>query len=747
MGKPPAFQKLGGSYQLLLESADDLENVFAYDEANWMATSVPCETLTCDQVLLKLMDYDNNGRIRTDEIRTAVKWMLGLLKNREGLNQGSDNLILAAINTDNDNGLAIRKAAERILSNIGQSDAGQISLKQIRNRKEFMAGSLSNGDGIISPKALDESQSDLRELVEDILKTVGYAEDAGGSPGVNGELLKKFLSQGRNHLVWLEQGQIPGGQQQTDVMIWGADTKKAYQAITAVREKLDQFFALCAVCAVDDRALRACHLSEDDLAALQTNKEEEILASLASQPIARPNAHGELDLSGAVNPVFSEQLDSLHKNVLLRELGRSGAKKLSAQNWKRIQKLFEIHGQWQEADAGETVAKLGPEKLQGYLNGSLPTQLQQLIDQDLSTAPELRAIDDLEKLVLYQHWLLRLVNNCVSFPDFYNPETRSLVEMGTLILDGRHFTLNTLVCSRAQHKKVAANSHICLLYVEVSRRGSDKSFEVATAVTSGTTTSLCVGKPGIFFSIDGTEWDAIVVDVLHNPVSVIEAMKDPFRKLTDFIGMQWEKITKSFYKDTEDKLGKGMDSAKKSMSTPLPPQSKTKAAGNTRNLLMGGGIAFAGLGWAASSMARTISSLGFFGILKVIGTVLILILGTTLISALIKLRRRNLSMILEASGWAVNKRMRLTKKIGRLFTFSPPLKNSRLLSKDLTSGYASKMERRRHSLKTKLLIALATAAISLTAGYFVGLKVKDQILENLGLTHQELPAKQETPQE
>jgi hypothetical protein len=747
MKKSPALQRLGGSYQLLLKSADDLENVIAFDEAHWMATSVPCQTLTCDQVLLKLMDYDENGRIRTDEIRTAVKWVLSLLKNRQGLNQGSDNLSLAAINTDSDDGRAIRKAAERILSNLGQSDSGQISLKQVRNRKEFMAGSLSNGDGIISPEALDQSQSDLRELVDDILKTVGCSEDAGGSPGVNGELLKEFLRQSKKHLQWLEQGQIPSGQEQTDVMIWGEDTKKAYQAVSALREKLDQFFALCAVCAVDDRALRACHLSEEDLAALQTNKQQEILASLANQPIARPNSHGVLDLSGAVNPVFSEQLDALRDNVLLRELGRSGAKKLSAPDWKRIQKLFETHGQWQEADAGEAVAKLGPEKLQGYLSGSLPTRLQELIDQDLSTAPELRAIDDLEKLVLYQHWLLRLANNCVSFPDFYNPETRSLVEMGTLILDGRHFRLNTLVASRAEHKKVAANSHICLLYVEVSRRGSDDGFEVASAVTAGTKTSLCIGKPGIFFTIDGTEWDAIVVDVLHNPVSVIEAMKDPFRKLTDFISMQWEKITKSFYKDTEKKLGKGLDSAKKTMSAPPPPPPKPKAAGSTRDLLMGGGIAFAGLGWAASSMARTISSLGFLGILKVIGTVLVLILGTTLISALLKLRRRNLSMILEASGWAVNKRMRLTRKIGRLFTYSPPLEISKLMGRDLTYGYASKMERGRHSLKTKLLIALVTAAISLTAGYFVGLKVKDQILENLGLTHLELPAKQETPPE
>jgi len=39
--------------------------------------------------------------------------------------------------------------------------------------------------------------------------------------------------------------------------------------------------------------------------------------------------------------------------------------------------------------------------------------------------------------------------------------------------------------------------------------------------------------------------------------------------------------------------------------------------------------------------------------------------------ALIKLRRRDLSAILEGSGWAINARMRLTRRQSRFFTQRP----------------------------------------------------------------------------
>jgi hypothetical protein len=50
------------------------------------------------------------------------------------------------------------------------------------------------------------------------------------------------------------------------------------------------------------------------------------------------------------------------------------------------------------------------------------------------------------------------------------------------------------------------------------------------------------------------------------------------------------------------------------------------------------------------------------------------------ISALLKLRRRNLALFLEAAGWAVNQHLRLKSKIAATFTYRPeyekPLRNS-----------------------------------------------------------------------
>ena len=56
-------------------------------------------------------------------------------------------------------------------------------------------------------------------------------------------------------------------------------------------------------------------------------------------------------------------------------------------------------------------------------------------------------------------------------------------------------------------------------------------------------------------------------------------------------------------------------------------------------------------------------------ILVVAGAIII----PSLLVAVVKLRQRNMSSILEASGWAVNTEMRLTSSLGYLFTRVPKL--------------------------------------------------------------------------
>ena len=89
--------------------------------------------------------------------------------------------------------------------------------------------------------------------------------------------------------------------------------------------------------------------------------------------------------------------------------------------------------------------------------------------------------------------------------------------------------------------------------------------------------------------------------------------------------------------------------------------------------MLGGGIAFAALG---SAVAYIVSALSQVDPVKALIAALALVLSITLLLSLMswrKLRRRDLSLLFEANGWAVNARLKLSRKLGQKFTVSPKL--------------------------------------------------------------------------
>ena len=75
------------------------------------------------------------------------------------------------------------------------------------------------------------------------------------------------------------------------------------------------------------------------------------------------------------------------------------------------------------------------------------------------------------------------------------------------------------------------------------------------------------------------ELDAEMIEVVPNPVSLIEALRDPFRRLSAFLGNQWEKLTR----DLESKSSVSLSSAAASNVDSIDVQIKQlKAFGLTR---------------------------------------------------------------------------------------------------------------------------------------------------------------------
>ena len=71
------FTKYGKIHQLVIETPDDLEALLGLDEALWVATSAPIDAFRCDADFLAYVDTDRNGRVYTNEVKEAVRWLSG----------------------------------------------------------------------------------------------------------------------------------------------------------------------------------------------------------------------------------------------------------------------------------------------------------------------------------------------------------------------------------------------------------------------------------------------------------------------------------------------------------------------------------------------------------------------------------------------------------------------------------------------------------------------------------------------
>jgi hypothetical protein len=244
--------------------------------------------------------------------------------------------------------------------------------------------------------------------------------------------------------------------------------------------------------------------------------------------------------------------------------------------------------------------------------------------------------------------------------------------MGTLVMDGRRFNFAVRVDDRARHQQIARTSNMCLLYVEIAPRDGGAKYEVAVPVTFGGIGNLCAGKRGIFDDVAGRQCDAMVVGIIENPISLAEAIVSPFRRLGRLLTGKIESLTAQAEKKLDARataaVGQFTAEADQPAKTPAPAAPATPPSGG---MLMGLGVASAAIGSALAYITKTLAETHPVAILVGILAAVLLVMLPTSIVAWLKLRKRDLSAILEGAGWAVNARMRLTRRQSRFFTRRP----------------------------------------------------------------------------
>ena len=369
-------------------------------------------------------------------------------------------------------------------------------------------------------------------------------------------------------------------------------------------------------------------------------------------PLQTPNPEGILNFQDAINPYYQGKMDQLRHQVLGH--ARSGLmERLQRTAWEKVRAIFEPYWVWQSEKPPDGMDHLDEATLREYLNGPAKETLRQLLLEDLSVHGEVEQINSLEKLILYRCWLLELANNCVNFSAFYSSGQRALFEIGDLIIDGRQLTFTVKVQNHAEHKKVAATSRLFLVYAKIAKCGDqEQEFEIAAAVTAGNKGGIEIGKRGVFYDLHGEEWDAQVVDILENPISVWEAIKAPFARVKNLVARKAESFAGTQVQHLDTTATEITTKMKKGESFQQPAGGSAPAATTgMRDLLLGGGIAFAAI---SSSLAYLIKTLSQVSLLKVGLWLVVTMLAVVLFSALLgwnKLRKRDLSAILEACGW------------------------------------------------------------------------------------------------
>lgn len=686
------FRNFGGIYQFVVADENDLSRIDSLDPARWAATSAPVGDLHSDEGFLHYVDPGATGRVRVTQIVGARDWAFARLSNRQELFGRREAIALSSI-AKGDAGDKLRAAAERVNREQKADDATKVTLANVRAFKSSYRKLLANGDGVMPPEVVPEAE--VAAAIKDVMATVGAAPDRGGSDGVTMELLEKFKAQGQAWLDWRAKSDAAS--------LWGADTDAASALVLKMDPKLHEFFLMCELRRQESPTDAVLKLTDDQFRALWLKDAPEIEEHLTSAPVAPPNVQGVLDLDGPLNGLFRDDLGALRK-VIDRVLG-APTRELTREKWTKVVDAFAGYRTWLKAKVPENFDALGADKVKAFLAGPLPARIAHFVDLDKAAADELAQVDDLEKLMLYVRWLVDLVNNFVNLSAIYKPSEQSLVEVGSLVIDGRRLDFCMKVEGHADHKNIAKESLIFLVYAKITaKQGGAAAYEVVAPLTGGERGRLRVGKRGIFYDIHGVEWDAEIVDLVENPISVREAVFAPFRRAAKFVGDKVEEWVGSAAEAQEKGLSdatanattqarSNLDAGMAAARNPVPPPPAAPAAGgaapegggggglNINTIVLGGGMALAGLGAVLASLFSALTSIA--GWAAIIGVVLAVMLFSAL-NAWLKLRKRDMSLLLEANGWAMNVYMKITARVAQVFAYTPDLpKDAQLDHKDL----------------------------------------------------------------
>lgn len=652
-----SFFRAGGFDQVRFESGDDFKNLESLDLKLWVALACPTKGLAFDPRTLELIDANKDGRIRAPELLDAVKWTTSLLKDAGLLVSSPAELPLAAIDDATEEGVKLLAVSKTVLEGLGKGSAAALSVADMTEAIQAFDAKPFNGDGVITELSAPDDAG--RKLIAEIVDCTGGKVDRGGKPGVDAEKITEFFGLVGEHVAWLAKGDADPA-----TLPLKGETGAAFDALNAVRAKIDDYFTRCRLAAFDERAINALNREEEAYIAIAAKDLTITSEEIRAFPLAQVAAGRALPLAKGVNPAWSDALSELAAKVVKPLLGEKAA--LAEADWAELKRRFAPYEAWQGGKAGAAVEKLGAERLRELAKDGARKPLDALLEEEKKQEPTAQSIASVEKLVRLSRDLYRLVNNYVSFTDFYQRTRPAIFQIGRLYLDHRECQLCIRVDDLPKHATMSPLARAVLAYCDCTRPATGEKMTIAAAVTAGDSDNLMVGRNGVFFDNEGKDWDATIVRLVDNPISVRQAFWMPYKKLMKFIEEQISKRAAASEAKSSGQLTAGAESVGAAATT-APAAAAPAPKKLDIGIVAAIGVAVGGITAALGALLQAFFGLGIWMPLGVLG-LLLLISGPSMLIAWLKLRQRNLGPLLDANGWAVNSRALLNVPLGGSLT-------------------------------------------------------------------------------
>jgi hypothetical protein len=652
-----SFRRLGGVDQVQLDKGADILHLDELDLKLWVALSCPVKGLEIDSRTLELLDSDNDAHVRPPEILAAVRWLRDVLVDGDALVKGEDGVALANLRQDTAEGRALLASAQHILKSLGR-DSASITVADATKTADVFAKARRNADGVVPPDTVDDEKA--RAVATEIVTCIGGLMDRSGKLGYDQVRLDGFFAACADFDAWRRAAEADA----KNVLPLGDGTAAAHAAFAAVRNKVDDYFGRCRLAAFDARALAAVNIEEQAYVAIAAKDLTLTAKEVAQLPLSLVEANKPLSLTKGVNPAWAQALDAM-RNACCK-----GNETLPEAEWIALCAKFDAYGAWLLEKAGGAVEALGIARVRAILAGNQRALLQQAIADDLAVAIEVDAMTRVERLTRLHRDFAKLLNNYVSFTDFYS-RRGAIFQAGRLYLDGRACDMCFHVHDAGKHAKMAPMSNAFLAYVDCTRPGSEK-MSIACAFTAGASDNLFEGRNGIFYDRKGNDWDATIAKVVSAPISIRQAFWSPYKNVVRSIQQMAAKRAADADAASADKLAAGAIA----VGNAVPPGAPAAPAAPPKKFDVGTiaalGVAVSGITGVFTGLLLGFLNLGAWIPLGIVG-ILLGISGPSMVIAWLKLRQRNLGPILDANGWAVNTLTKVNIPLGTSLTELPKI--------------------------------------------------------------------------